>query len=145
MPIEPGLHLSCHDYSPPVNATLYCQLIGGLIYLAYTKTNIFYYVSYLSRFMHEPKKARWTTTKHVLRCIRDIDNYGLEDKKNNKFILYGYKNVDYGGSLDDIRATIGYVFFLGSGMISWVVRSKASPNLLRVEILNTFEGSYHVL
>ena len=40
-------------------------------------------------------------------------------KKNNKFILIGYMDADYGVSLDDRRSTTRYVFFFGSGPISW--------------------------
>ena len=57
IPIEPSLHFLYHDCSPSVNTTLYHQLIGGLIYLAYTRLDIYYVVRYLSIFMHELKKA----------------------------------------------------------------------------------------
>ena len=110
MPIELGLHLSCHDCSPLVNATFYCQLIGGLIYLAYTRLDI----CYASAIFHD-----WTMTKYVLRYVRGIDSYGLEYMKNDKFVLFGYTDADYGGFLDDRRSTTRYVFFLGSGPISW--------------------------
>lgn len=55
IPVETSLKLSHHDPSPQVNATFYHQLIGSLIYLTYTKPNISYAFSYLSRFMQEPK------------------------------------------------------------------------------------------
>jgi len=119
--------------SPSVNATLYRQLIGGLIYLTYTKLDIFYAISYLSRFMHEPKKAHWIMAKHILRYIHGTDDYGLEYKKNNKFILSRYIDADYGGSLDDRRLMTGYVFFLGSRTISWDSKKQSITSKYTIE------------
>ncbi|KAH9321496.1 hypothetical protein KI387_016135, partial [Taxus chinensis] len=47
-PMEKGLQLSRFQDSPQVDATLYRQLIGGLIYLTYTRPDLCYAVSYLS-------------------------------------------------------------------------------------------------
>lgn len=101
--IEPGLYFSCHDYSPLVNTTLYLQLIRWLIYLAYTRLDICYIVSYLLRFMYELNKGHQTMVKHILRYIHGTDNYKLEYNKNDKFILSRYMDANYGGSLDDKR------------------------------------------
>lgn len=68
--------------------------------------------------MHEVKKAHWTIENNILRYIHGIDNYSLEYKKKDKFILFGYTNVDYEGFLDDRRSMTRYVFFLRSGPIS---------------------------
>lgn len=132
-PIKPDLHFSCHDYSPSVNSTLYYKLIGGLIYLAYTKPNICYIVSYLSRFMHEPKKAYLIMEKHILRYILGIDDYIM--KYNN--ILSGYTNIEYEGSLDDRRSMTGYVFFLRSRLISWGSKKQS------IKSKSTTKSEYH--
>ena len=33
--------------------------------------------------------------------------------------LFGYTDSDYAGNLEDRKSTSGYVFMLGSGVISW--------------------------
>ncbi|KAH9318743.1 hypothetical protein KI387_020512 [Taxus chinensis] len=44
---------------------------------------------------------------------------GLEYKKNDNFFLTGYSDSDHAGNIDDKKSTSGFVFFLGSGPISW--------------------------
>jgi len=58
-------------------------------------------------------------TKYVLRHIHGIKDYGREYNNKNKFMFFGYMNADYGVSLDDRLLIVRYVFFLGSGPISW--------------------------
>ena len=57
--------------------TLYCQLIGSLMYLVNTRPNISFAVNSLSQFMVYPRRVHWTAAKHVLHYIRGIVEYGL--------------------------------------------------------------------
>eukprot|EP00253_Pinus_taeda_P023353 PITA_23353 len=50
-PMEPGLKLSALSSSPPVDETLFRQLVGSLIYLTATRPDISFSVSYISRFI----------------------------------------------------------------------------------------------
>ncbi|XP_057845053.1 secreted RxLR effector protein 161-like [Cryptomeria japonica] len=117
-PMESGLQLFISDSSPQVYATLYQQIIGGLIYLTYARLDIDFVVNYLSRFMQEPKTSHWLAAKRVLRYIHGTMDHGLEYKKNDQFFLTGYTDADYAGSVDDRKSTSRFVFFLGSGPIS---------------------------
>lgn len=90
----------------------------GLIYLTYTRPNISFAVNYLSRLMQEPKTCHWKATKQILRYIHGTMDNGLDYKKNDLFFS-GYTDANYAESIDDRRSTSGYVFFLGSGPISW--------------------------
>ena len=49
-----------------VDPTLYRQLIGSLMYLVNTRSDICYVVNSLSQFMVEPKRGHWAAAKHVL-------------------------------------------------------------------------------
>jgi len=77
--------------------------------------------------------------KHVLRYIHGTDDYGLKYKKNDKFIFSRYMDAYYGGSLDDRRSMIGYMFFLGSGLISWGNKKK------RITSKYTTNLEYHAI
>ena len=52
-----------------VDATLYRQLIGSMMYLVNARLDICYAVNTVSQFMVESKRAHWATTKHVLRYL----------------------------------------------------------------------------
>ena len=60
-----------------IDPTMYHQLIGSLMYMTNTRTNICFVVNALSQFMFEPRHIHWTSTKHVLRYLRGIVGYGL--------------------------------------------------------------------
>ncbi|KAG6508608.1 hypothetical protein ZIOFF_033984 [Zingiber officinale] len=42
-----------------------------------------------------------------------------EDRRSNKFELYGFSDSDWAGSVDDMKSTSGYCFSLGSACFSW--------------------------
>ena len=59
------------------DATIYSQLVGSLMYLLNTRTNIFYVVNQLIQAMVKPTKLFWKVWNHVLRYLRGTLEYGL--------------------------------------------------------------------
>jgi hypothetical protein len=55
--------------SDPEDPTIYCQIIGSLIYLVHTRPDICYAVNALSQFMCEPKHIHMVVAKHILRYV----------------------------------------------------------------------------
>ena len=45
--------------------------------------------------------------------------FGILYTIENDFKLVGYTNSDWAGSLDDCKSTLGYMFYMGLGVISW--------------------------
>ena len=60
-----------------VDATIYRQLVGSLMYLVNTRPTICYPVNHLSEAMVKPTKLFWKVGKHVLRYLRGTFEYGL--------------------------------------------------------------------
>lgn len=69
VPLQQNLKLCRDDGSKEVDATLYGQLVGSLIYLTTTRPDLAYYVSVLSQFMSKPLESHWVAAKSVLRCV----------------------------------------------------------------------------
>ena len=63
--------------SKGVEATLYRQLIGSLMYLVNTRPDLCFAVNTLSQFMVEPKRVHWVAKKHVLIYLHGTVKYGL--------------------------------------------------------------------
>ena len=59
-----------------VDATVYRQLVGSLMYLVNTRSDICYAVKYISKSMVNPTKLFWKARKHVLRNLRGTSEYG---------------------------------------------------------------------
>eukprot|EP00253_Pinus_taeda_P027623 PITA_27623 len=133
-PMEPGLKLSAQSSSPPVDETLFRQLVGSLIYLTATRPDINFVVSYISRFMSTPKADHWIAAKRVLRYVRGTSNYGLLYTRTSDPILSGYTDSDWAGSVDDRKSTAGYVFSLGSGVVTWTSKKQQVVALSSTEV-----------
>ena len=78
-----------------VDATVYRQLVGSLVYLVNTRPDICYAVNQLSQAMVKPTKLFWKAGKHVLRYLRGTSGYGS---------WYRQEDANWvGSSTDDIR------------------------------------------
>eukprot|EP00253_Pinus_taeda_P028319 PITA_28319 len=60
-----------------VDATIYRQLVGSLMYLVNTRPDICYAINQLSQAMVKPTELFWKAGKHVLRYLRGTSGYGL--------------------------------------------------------------------
>ena len=60
-----------------VDATVYRNLVGSLMYLVNTRPNIFYPVNQLIQAMVKLTKLFWKAGKHVLIYLRGTTKYGL--------------------------------------------------------------------
>ncbi|XP_058755682.1 secreted RxLR effector protein 161-like [Vicia villosa] len=75
--------------------------------------------SLLSRFMSKPSHLHLGAAKRVLRYVMETMKHGIRFEKNSKLEAKAYSDSDWTGSVDDMKSTSGYVFSLGSGVISW--------------------------
>ena len=58
-PFQSSVKLTIECTTPYVDATLYHQLIGSLIYLNHSRPDLSFVVSMISRFMQEPRQSHW--------------------------------------------------------------------------------------
>jgi hypothetical protein len=107
-----------------VDPTLYRQLIGSLMYLVNTRSDICFAVNTLSQFMVEPRRVHWVATKHVLRYLHGTMDFGLRYLRVGGVQLQGYTDSDWVGSAMDKKSTFGCCFNLGSTVISWFSRKQ---------------------
>ncbi|GKV51031.1 hypothetical protein SLEP1_g57708 [Rubroshorea leprosula] len=107
------------DGTPRANEKYFRSMVGGLMYLTHTRPDIMFSVSLVSRFMHNPFVHHLGTAKRILCYIRATSNFGIWYKPMPNFKLLGFTNSDWAGSVDDRKSTSGYIFNLGSGVVSW--------------------------
>ena len=65
------------DSSETVDATLYRQIIGSLMYLTNTRPYICFVVNTLTQYMMNPKHIHIVGVKHVMKYLKGILDYGL--------------------------------------------------------------------
>ena len=78
-----------------------------------------YVVSLISRYMENPTKIHLLAAKRIFRYLQGTRYFGLFYKKTKKLELFGFTDSDYARDQDDRKSTTGYVFMLGTGVISW--------------------------
>jgi hypothetical protein len=117
--MQHNVKLSCDDGSKEVNGTMYRQMVGSLNYLTTTIPNIAYYVSVLSYFMVKSHESHWNVAKAVLRYLKGTLDYGVKYTNASDVELTGYSDSDWAGNPDDQISTTGYVFGIGSRVVSW--------------------------
>ena len=60
--------------------------------------------------------------------------YGLWYPKNQDFTLKEFTDVDWVGSVDDRKRTIGATLFLGNCLVSWSSKKQSSISLSTTEV-----------
>jgi hypothetical protein len=122
-----------------VDATVYQQLVGSLMYLVNMRPNIFYVANQLSQEMVNPTKLFWKECKHVVRYLRGTCEYGLWYRKVDEVKLHGFKDADWASIPTDRKSTSGGIFSIISTVFSWYSRKK------RPVALSSAESEYMVV
>ena len=121
-PVELNAHLTSSGGKPLSNPSLYKRLVGSLVYLTITRSDISYAVHQVSQYLSASRLTHYAAVLHILRYLKGILFHGLFYSGQSPFILRAFSDVNQAGDLTDRRSTTGYCFLLGSSLISW--RSK---------------------
>ena len=124
-PMETKLKFLVDTSSKLVDATLYRQIVGSLLYLMNTSPNIYFVVNTLSQYLVEPRRVHLVVAKHVMRYLKGTLEYGLYYTRDYDFRMYGYTDSDWARSVSDRKSTSGCCFSLGSAMNSWKSRTQS--------------------
>ena len=117
-----------------VDAMMYHQMIGSLMYLMNMRPDICFTVNTFNQFLTDPRNVHLIAAKHILRYLRGTVDYGLKYDVNQKINLEGYVDSDWAGSAIDRKSTSGCCFSMGSGVISWFSRKQSYVNHLYYEM-----------
>ena len=83
-----------------------------------TRPDIAYAVSVVSRFAVKPTQTHKAAVTRIFRYLRKPVDYVLVFK-DPLVPLSGYSDSDWAGDYDTRKSTSGYVFNVGSAVISW--------------------------
>ena len=99
-------------------------MIGSLLYVAnWTRPDISFAVSELSRMLSNPGQKHLTAAKRVFRYLKGTITLTLQYKSKatngiGANILWGFVDSDWGGCRDTRRSTTGYALMLNRGTVS---------------------------
>jgi hypothetical protein len=114
----------------------YQKAVGSLMYaMLGTRPDIAFAVSVVSRYAARPTQQHRSAVQRIFRYLRKTVNYVLVFR-GELAALAGYTDSDWAGDLDTRRSTSGYLFSVGSAVVSW------SSKLQSTVALSTCEAEY---
>ncbi|XP_070039629.1 uncharacterized mitochondrial protein AtMg00810-like [Nicotiana tomentosiformis] len=128
-----GLHLSQSKKSIH-DDTLYRSTVGVLQYLTFTRPDIAFAVNKVSQFIHNPLDSHLVVVKRILRYLKGTLSHGLHFSRQPSTLLHGYRDADWGGSIDNCKSTSGWAIFLGSHLISWASKKQCAVSRSSTEV-----------
>jgi hypothetical protein len=140
-PTELNHQLGGYPDQVPTKKERYQRLVGKLIYLGHTRPNITYVVSVVSQFIHAPSEAHMDAVNRILRYLKSAPGRGLMFSRHGHLDIEGHIDVDWAGSVTDIRSTSGYFTFMGGNLVSW--RSKKQNVVSRSSAKAEYRGMAH--
>ncbi|GKA76657.1 retrovirus-related pol polyprotein from transposon TNT 1-94 [Tanacetum coccineum] len=101
----------------PVDATLYRDMIGSLMYLTSSTPDLIYVVCLCARYQAKPIEKHLKAVKRIFRYLKGTINMGLWYSKDTGMSLTAYADTDHAGCQDTRRSTSGSAQFLGDKLI----------------------------
>jgi hypothetical protein len=124
---------------PLIDEKTYQTLIGKLNWLTRaTRPDIAFVTQKLSQHAHKPIKRHMTGAQHVLKYLTKTASLGIEYSAESGADITGYADADYAAD-ESRRSTMGYVYTLAGGPITW------SSKLQRSVSTSTTEAEYLAL
>ncbi|KAK6131783.1 hypothetical protein DH2020_034479 [Rehmannia glutinosa] len=111
----------------------YHRLIGRLLYLNFTHSDITFAVQQLSQYVGNPHYSHWDVAVHVLRYLKRCPSLGLFYSSSSPCTLTAYSDADWGTCPDTRKSLTGFCIFLGTSLISWKTKKQNTVSLSSVE------------
>ena len=116
-PMDTNLKLLSNESSQLVDMIEYRHIIGSLMYLTNTRTDICFGVNTLSQYLVKPRWVHLIVANHVMRYLKGTIDLGHYYGRDHDYRLYGYMDADWVGSVSDERSTSGGCYSLGSATL----------------------------
>jgi hypothetical protein len=128
-PMGTNGHLDLDTGGKTIDQKVYRSMIGSLLYLCASRSNIMLSVCMCARFQANPKEVHLKAVKIIMRYLVYTPKFGLWYPKGSTFDLIGYSDVDYARCKIDRKSTSGTCQFLGRSLVSWTSKKQNSVAL----------------
>ena len=85
-PMASNLKLLSDASSESVDATMYHQTIGSLMYLTNTRPDICFAVNTLSQYLTDSRSVHLIAAKHIQRYLKGTIDYGIKYEANQRIM-----------------------------------------------------------
>jgi hypothetical protein len=112
-------HLDLNEDGKAVDQKVYRAMIGSLLYICASRSDIMLSVFMCARFETNPKECHLVAVKRIFRYLMHTPNPGLWYSKGSTFELLGYFDSDYVDCKMNEKSNTGTCQFIGRSMVSW--------------------------
>ncbi|XP_040866301.1 secreted RxLR effector protein 161-like [Glycine max] len=103
-----------------MEAIPYASVVRSIMYAqTCTRPDISFATGMLERYQSNPGMEHWKAAKKVLRYLQGTKDHMLTYKRSDHLEVIGYSDSDFAGCVDTRKSTLGFVFLLAGGAISW--------------------------
>jgi hypothetical protein len=106
-PMGTNGHLDLDTGGKSVYQKVYQSMIGSLLYLCASRSDIMLSVCMCARFQANPKEVHLRAVKRIMRYLVYTPKFGLWYPKGSTFDLIGYSDADWAGCKIDRKSTSG--------------------------------------
>ena len=131
-PMVPGVHLT-REGETFEDAERYKRLVGKLNYLTVTRLDIVHSVSVVSQYMSAPTVDQWPAVEQILCYLKVASGHGVLYGNHWHNIIECFSDIDWTGSKEDRRSTLGYCVFVGGNLVSWKSKKQSVISRSSVE------------
>nr|GEZ57742.1 uncharacterized mitochondrial protein AtMg00810-like [Tanacetum cinerariifolium] len=113
-PYEAPKPKSNNEFNSPLNVHFYRSMIGSLMYLTASRTNIMFAVSAYSRNQVTFTTSNLEAVKKIFNYLKGQPKLCLWYPKESPLMLEAYSDSDYAGANMERKSTTGACQFLGT-------------------------------
>jgi transposase InsO family protein len=138
-PMEDGVNfakLSEVALGGPADEVEYRKIIGSLLYLSnWTRPDIANAITVLSQFLSCPRQIHMTSALRVVSYLNGTNNLSLTlgSKISDLSTLTNFVDADWGNSMHDRKSITGYLFKIGTSLVSWRAKRQKGNALSSTE------------
>nr|XP_043625683.1 secreted RxLR effector protein 161-like [Erigeron canadensis] len=131
MEVRTKIHADLHGKL--FNQKLYRSMIGSLLYLTASRSDIMFATCMCARFQANPMDSHAQAVKRIFRYLKSTIKLGLWYPKETGFELSDFSNADHAGFKLDRKSTSGSVQFLGDKLVGWSSKKQTCVSSSTVE------------
>ncbi|GKA97570.1 putative RNA-directed DNA polymerase [Tanacetum coccineum] len=127
---------------------IYASVVGSLTYAQVcTRPDVAYICGMLGRFQSNPGLLHWKAAKKVLRYLRGTKEYKLTYTRSDNLEVIGYSDSDFAKCKDTSRSTLGYIFMLSGGPISWKSKKQVltMTSTMMAKYVSVYNATCHAM
>ncbi|GJU70165.1 retrovirus-related pol polyprotein from transposon TNT 1-94 [Tanacetum coccineum] len=124
-PMSSETKLTREEDKESVDNTKYRGMIGSLLYLMASRSDIMFSVCLCARFQEDPKTSH-LAVKRIFRYIKGTTHLGLWYPKGTGEETIVYANSNHAGDYVDHKSTSGLCTFMGCCLTSWFSKKQTA-------------------